>query len=211
MSDKPLDPAFYQDAERWADEVQAVIDAKRLHRPILVGWSMGGRIIGQYLAVRGAAALGGINLVSARAVAEPAFSGIAALDLPQAEPWDMGSEIAAASAFLRACYHRQPSDADFGAALAYNMVVPAAVLAALRSWPANAEAAAAAFRALRVPLLITHGRRDPVVLPAAAEHVASLVPGAELSWYDDVGHSPFIEEPDRFNRELAEFAAGAAG
>jgi non-heme chloroperoxidase len=58
-SDKPVDAAFYHDPGRWADEVQAVIEAKQLRRPVLVGWSMGGRIIGQYLAVHGDARLGG--------------------------------------------------------------------------------------------------------------------------------------------------------
>jgi hypothetical protein len=29
---------------------------------------------------------------------------------------------------------------------------------------------------------------------------------AGASWYDDVGHAPFLEEADRFNRELANFA-----
>ena len=29
-------------------------------------------------------------------------------------------------------------------------------------------------------------------------------PAAEASWYDGVGHAPHLEEPERFNRELAE-------
>jgi pimeloyl-ACP methyl ester carboxylesterase len=39
LSDKPDDPACYQDGRRWADDVHAVIVAKRLRRPVLVGWS----------------------------------------------------------------------------------------------------------------------------------------------------------------------------
>ena len=59
-------------------------------------------------------------------------------------------------------------------------------------------------RALEVPLLVTHGRADTVVLPAMAEHVLATCPTAEASWYDGVGHAPHLEEPERFNRELAE-------
>ena len=38
-SDKPIDPTFYQDGKRWADEVHAVISAKRLRQA--GGWSAG--------------------------------------------------------------------------------------------------------------------------------------------------------------------------
>jgi pimeloyl-ACP methyl ester carboxylesterase len=206
-SDKPLDPACYHEAERWADEVQAVIDAKQLRKPVLVGWSMGGRIIGQYLAVHGDKRLGGINFVAARAVADPSFSGTATLGLPVARPYDLQSRIAAASGFLRACFHQQPSDADFAEALAYNMLPPAEVLAAIRSWPSSIPATVAALRAVTVPTLVTHGRVDAVVLPAAAEFTASLIPGATVSWYDGCGHSPFFEDAARFNSELARFVA----
>jgi non-heme chloroperoxidase len=73
-----------------------------------------------------------------------------------------------------------------------------------------AEASAAAreiggddvLRALEMPLLVTHGRADTVVLPAMAEHVLATCPTAEASWYDDVGHVPHLEEPERY-RELA--------
>ena len=42
-----------------------------------------------------------------------------------------------------------------------------------------------------------------MVLPAMAEHVLSTCPTAEASWYKGIGHLPHLEEPDRFNRELA--------
>ncbi len=60
--------------------------------------------------------------------------------------------------------------------------------------------------ALTVPLLVTHGRADTVALPAMAEHVLATCPTAEGSWYDGVGHVPHLEEPERFNGELAELA-----
>jgi non-heme chloroperoxidase len=40
----------------------------------------------------------------------------------------------------------------------------------------------------------------------AAEMTAAAIKGARISWYDDCGHSPFFEYPERFNRELDEFA-----
>jgi non-heme chloroperoxidase len=206
-SDKPLDSIYYQETKRWADEVQAVIEAKHLQKPVLVGWSMGGRIIGQYLSIYGDRHIGGINFVAARAIADPRFSGAAMVGLPVAKPYDLASRIAASAGFLRACYHRQPTDAEFAVALAYNMLPPAEVLSAIRSWPANIPATTAALQAVTVPTLVTHGRADVVVLRIAAEHTAGLIPGATLSWYDDCGHSPFFEDAPRYNRELAQLVA----
>lgn len=31
-------------------------------------------------------------------------------------------------------------------------------------------------------------------------------PTAEASWYGGIGHVHFLEDPERFNRELADFA-----
>ena len=66
-------------------------------------------------------------------------------------------------------------------------------------------------RALEVPLLVTHGRADTVVLPAMAEHVLAICPTAEASWYDGVGHTVHLEAPGRFNRELAELTRRSRG
>jgi non-heme chloroperoxidase len=59
-------------------------------------------------------------------------------------------------------------------------------------------------RALTVPVLVTQGLADKVVLPAMAEHILATCPSAQASWYDGVGHAPQLEDPARFNRELAE-------
>jgi hypothetical protein len=36
-----------------------------------------------------------------------------------------------------------------------------------------------------------------------AEHILATCPTAEASWYEGVGHTAHLEEPERFNRELA--------
>jgi pimeloyl-ACP methyl ester carboxylesterase len=61
-------------------------------------------------------------------------------------------------------------------------------------------------RTLSVPVLVTQGREDTVVLPAMAEHILAVCPTARASWYEGVGHAPHLEAPERFNRELTELA-----
>jgi pimeloyl-ACP methyl ester carboxylesterase len=42
-----------------------------------------------------------------------------------------------------------------------------------------------------------------------AEYALAVCPTATVSWYEGVGHMPFVENAGRFNRELAEFADAA--
>ena len=57
-------------------------------------------------------------------------------------------------------------------------------------------------KTLSVPSLVTHGTADKLVLLSMAEHIVKTVPGARGSFYDGVGHVPFVEDFDRFNEEL---------
>ena len=64
-------------------------------------------------------------------------------------------------------------------------------------------------RGLKLPVLVTHGVADKLILLAAAKHTAATIPGAKLSTYDGVGHAPFWEDTARFNAELAAFVRTA--
>jgi pimeloyl-ACP methyl ester carboxylesterase len=94
-------------------------------------------------------------------------------------------------------------------ALAYNMLVPAYVRQAIAGWSTDPGETIARLKNVDVPTLITQGRKDTVVLPAAAEMAAAVIPGSRISWYDECGHSPFCEDAPRFNRELAAFMTEA--
>lgn len=52
---------------------------------------------------------------------------------------------------------------------------------------------------LDLPTHIVWGRRDPVAVPAIAEQLAREIPGARLTWLDDLGHYPMLEAPDRWS------------
>jgi non-heme chloroperoxidase len=203
-SGQPQDPAAYQGGRVWADDLATVVAAKRLQRPALVGWSMGGRVIRQYLINYGDAEIAGINFVASQVIEEPRFRGPGA-PKPLPERMTLEEEIDAAIAFLDGCFIKKPSEAAFRRALAYNMRVPAAVRRAIAGWSTAAPLTIDALRKVRVPVLISHGRRDTVVLPAAAEMAADTIAHARLSWFDDCGHSPFVEDAARFNDELMAF------
>jgi non-heme chloroperoxidase len=209
LSDKPLDPAFYQDGRRWADELNAVIAAKRLRKPVVAGWSMGGRVLRQYLIHYGDGHLSGINFVATRPIEDPDIVGPASKAYHADTSHDLAGRIAANVAFLRACYEKQPDERDFVTAVAFNFMVPLEVRDAIAGWATDPDAVREAFAAVTVPTLVTHGRRDALILPRAAEMTAAAIKGATVSFYGDCGHAPFYEDAARYNRELATFVSKA--
>jgi pimeloyl-ACP methyl ester carboxylesterase len=60
-------------------------------------------------------------------------------------------------------------------------------------------------RALEIPVLVVHGRHDVYVAPAAASWIADNVRGARLELFEDSGHAPFLDEPERFRTALDSF------
>ena len=205
-SDKPLDAARYRDGKAWADEVQAVIDAAGLKRPVLVGWSYAGRVISDYVTNRGAAGIAGINFVDASIKFIPEYVGDNLKNLPLMASEDMVTNINATRVFLHGCFSKQPSADDFETLLAFNMMVPPKVRAGLGGRPLDATAV---MSKLTIPVLVTHGAEDKNAKVDAAKFTASTIPVAKLSIYDGVGHSPFYEDAPRFNGELAALVRAA--
>jgi pimeloyl-ACP methyl ester carboxylesterase len=206
MSEKPLDPGCYADERLWADDLAAVIDQTDLGRPVVVAWSYGGLIVTDYVRAHGDAAIAGINLVGAAvALSPPTFDhrGPGMVDnTPEACAPDLLTNIAAIRRFLRSCTVRPLDDELWSRALCWNMVVPPQVRGALLARKINAQDG---LGHISVPMLVTHGREDAIVLPSMAEQVLARSEAAIPSWYEGVGHMPFVEDTERFNRELAAF------
>jgi len=205
-SDKPLEPERYKDSKAWADEAEAVMDATGLKRPVLVGWSYGGRIMADYLKVHGTARLAGLNYVDASQKADPSFFGPNLKNLPLMASEDLATNIAATRAFLHDCFSRQPTREEFETMLAFNMMVPPKVRLGLSGRPLDVDDL---LKSLKLPVLVTHGSEDKNANLVAAEYTAKMIPGAKLSVYQGIGHSPFFEDAPRFNAELAAFVRSA--
>jgi len=206
MSEAPLEPEHYTDATLWADDVAAIIGQLELDRPVLVGWSYGSFAICDYVRLHGQDRIAAINFVEGTVkLGESSFGtliGPGFVDhFVDATADDLPTNIRAMRSFVRTCLAKPLPEDDFVTAVCWNVVVPAAVRANLAAREIDSDDV---LRRLRVPLLVTQGRADSVVLPAMAEHILATCPTAEASWYDGVGHVPHLEEPERFNHELAE-------
>jgi len=209
-SEAPVGDAFYNDYSLWATDVHSVIDELDLIKPILVGWSYGGIVITDYVKKYGDENLGGVNFVCAATnLTEPAmgtFLGPGILDhFEAATSEDESIHAGAMEKFLRGCFHKPISESDFQGALIYNREVrPDVRLALVGRDVDNSQIV----RRMSCPILISQGKEDTIVLPAMAKVIFSNSKNASISWFNDVGHAPFVEDVERFNKELETFVDG---
>src|SRR5262245_62439966 len=127
-------------------------------------------------------------------------------NLPLMTSEDLAVNIAATRAFLRDCFSKQPTSEEYETMLAFNMMVPPKVRLGLSNRPLNIDDI---LTSLKLPVLVTHGSEDKNSNLIAAEYTAKMISGAKLSVYQGIGHSPFFEDPVRFNAELAAFVRSA--
>jgi non-heme chloroperoxidase len=207
-SEKPLDAAHYRDHKRWAEELNAVIEAAKLKRPLLVGWSYGGRIVVEYLMEYGDKNISGINFVGAFTKVVPELLGPATPAVMKMVSENPAENIENTRSFLHFSMAKALPPDELEMMLAYNLVVPARVRRHLLHRPAAYEET---LRKIRVPVLVTHGMEDRVALVPMARYTESVVANAQVSLYGGVGHMPFWEDAPRFNRELAEFVTKSNG
>lgn len=199
----------YADSRVWAEDLHAVITTLGLKRPVLVGWSYGGVVLTDYLRHYGQENVAGAHFVGGLTrLGKPEFFADFGAEFLQVLPTllspdaDQGRNALEAFATLLTQHPLAPQQR--AAVLRYSSAVPLHVRLAIGQRMVDG---AEVLRDLKLPVLATHGAVDRVVLPETSRSIAALAPHAELSLYPDVGHSPFMEAPQRFNEELARFVA----
>lgn len=206
MSAKPRDA--YGEPRLWADDVRAVIETLELDAPVLSGWSYGAVIISDYVGCYGEDAIAGTNLVGAvsrlgEPLVAPGFLHDAFLALvPGFFSENVAESTAALQELIRLCAHQELSPDEWFLFVGVTHSVPPYVREALLSRNVDNDAVIAS---MRTPMLVSCGEDDGIVKPAMRDRLMELRPDAKLSLYPGVGHAPFWESPERFNRELMEF------
>lgn len=208
LSGKPTEAAAYADGTRWADDLHAVLAASQARRPVLVGWSLGGAVISNYLAKFGDGDIAGalyvdgvIELKPEQIVAHPQV--YRDLNSP-----DLKTHLDTVRAFLSLCFHTQPDPATFQRLLANAAMASWDMQRAVQSMTVQAQEG---LGKAQVPVLLLYGARDALVQaePAIARAKA-LNPRIRSTLYAHSGHAPFVEEPARFDRDLAAFVDAAS-
>ena len=214
-SDKPDAPEAYDTSRPWADDIKAVIDHFALVKPILVGWSMGGKVLLDFLRIYGDAALAGVahvgSAISSGKYTHPEAAklrgdaAVAAKGMYEAE---LETNLAATLEFVKACFGKPPSADELAMTMGFNMLCPPHVRAASRLRHEDYAPDAAA---CTVPALIVCGDLERIMPRILFEESCAAFPAAEPAIFEGCGHATFWEEPDKFNQTLAEFAGRAFG
>lgn len=203
-SDKPLDPDAYRDGRLWAQDLRAVLRCAGADRPLLVGWSYGGRIVWDYLREYGESSVAGAQLVGSSWVRRPEWeSAVSAAYLPLMLEAELATNIAATSAYLASCFATPPPADQFAQMLAYNMTQPPH---ARRAMVGRARQPEEFIASLELPISFVVGAKDAHCAPGAVRACAERMVGATMLTMPDVGHSPFYEAADAFGAQLDAFA-----
>jgi non-heme chloroperoxidase len=207
LSDKPSDPEVFKDGKNWADDIHVVITAFQLRKPVLCGWSYGGYMMCDYVRHYGQDNVGGLIFVDAvteQGDEESAqWLGAEALQLlPGFFSTDFVEGNTAAQRFIE-LYTYEPLDShDFYAIMGFQAVtLPASRQGMFQRQVDNRTL----MKSLTIPTMIRRGNNDPIVLPTYADHMARHISHASRVEYPNCGHVPFLEMPERFNKDVTEF------
>jgi pimeloyl-ACP methyl ester carboxylesterase len=191
--------------ERSADVIDDLLDEIGIEQAVVGGLSMGGYIALAF-ARRHPQRLRGLILADTKAAADDAEAKVNR-DRLIALVKD-GGPAAAANAllpklFCPATRDHRPDVVESARAIILRQR-PAAIIAALYALRDRPDATAG-LSAVNLPALVVVGEEDVVTPPAAAEHLAREIPGAELVSIPNAGHLANLENPAAFNSAVISF------
>ncbi len=188
----------------YADVLRAFVEQLDLSEFVLMGHSLGGAVA-QVYAARQPNALSGLVLIAA--------AGPSGLVTP--EERYMGLEMLKNNPGLMASA-LEPT-MPTGKPSYFDKIVEDALAMHPDAFSGNARAlehynVTSALKKVTCPVLVVRGEHDYLISEAMARETAQTFRGAfegvRLELWDQIGHSPQIEDPERFNHLLGEFLKG---
>jgi pimeloyl-ACP methyl ester carboxylesterase len=188
-----------------ANQTSALIAALRLHRPAVLGWSMGG-MIAQALAVLHPRQVRRLILAATQAGTGrslPIPPGPAAIVA--------GPNPAAALSVIfprnqtRAAQTYVTSILEYKPFYTVSTATKSRQTAAIARWMAGKDRAGRKLASLRVPTLVADGTLDELDPTFNDRLLAKTIPGARLTLYPDAGHAFLFQDAPGFEAKIERF------
>lgn len=198
---------------QYARDIRSLLDHLTLEDVSLVGWSMGAAVILAYVEQFGCERLRSVAFVDqsprfrdAEGWAFPLQGGYTDNDISLFVQGLRHARPTVIKPFIAACFAQTPPDEVIDAV--YAETTKMSTSAACAIWY---DMAFADFRstlpAVGVPALLLYGARSKIFPGPLDDWLASQLPDATAVRFEQSGHVPFSEEPERFNTVLSRFLA----
>jgi non-heme chloroperoxidase len=192
--------------ETRADDLHALLQRRRVVRPVLVGWSQGVQDVAAYVSKFGSKDLAGVVLVDAT-MAQGARSILNSPAEASQTFERLGLYEGQQEDYLRGMFGviistpqpRSVMDQLIATALKTPPTIGAAMLAA----DLYGQDRSAALDAVSVPVLVIAARASPEL--DAQRRMAARIPGARFEVIDGASHAVFLDQPVRFHTFLSAF------
>jgi pimeloyl-ACP methyl ester carboxylesterase len=194
---------------QYARDLRAFVEALGLDRPVMVGWSMGALVAWDHVRQFGVESLRGLVVV------DQSPSDYKWPDWPQGflDFEALRHTMAACQAdraamvdeFIPLLFKAEPPAPEHAALIRDETLRLPDTIASAIIFDQTVQDYRDVLPQVTVPALVCTGRDEKLVPVAAEEYVAAQMPNARLVVFEDSGHCPFIEEPERFNEVLSEF------
>lgn len=213
QSGKPWTAESYNASRLWADDIAAVMRAKNLVKPVILGWSYGTIVTGDYLRHYEATTLSGIVFAATAGQFTPPARGNASQAEAAAKrlaAWNGGdtAEQIWAAENVTTGYTAKPLEGEAAKeALVMQMQLPSYVRRLINQ--RRYDNSDLIPKLATLPLLYIVGDGDPALVSARA--LKDRIPAMELKIYEGVRHLPFREAPARFAADVENFLATLPG
>lgn len=197
-------PVDALDFDGMAADVEAAMEARGLHRPVLLGHSMGGMVAQTLLRRRPEAYAAAILCATSPAFGNPSGDFQREFVAARLKPLEEGRTLADIAPETLAAL-TGPNGTPFRElAIEALSATPAATFrAAVRALVTFDERAN--LGAIRVPVLCLAGEVDTNAPAPMMQRMAAKIPGAAYVCLPDIGHLPNIEAPDVFDAAVLDF------
>ncbi|MDD5591546.1 MAG: alpha/beta hydrolase [Dehalococcoidales bacterium] len=192
----------------YARDIHALIAELSLKNVVLIGWSMGALVTWDYFKQFGS------DNVTATVIIDQSACDLTAPD------WTMGlfdlAELRRTMAdiqtdretvvrdFIPSMFKDKPAEEEAGWIFDEITRLPESVAGAIL-FDQTLQDYRPVLPSVNVPTLLCFGRDEKLYPVAAGEYLCRNLPDARLVVFEESGHCPFLEEPERFNREVDRF------